>query len=351
MKFTTVNRIISKLQRDLGLTDINEGDIIEWAGEALGFIKAPALFQQNVAFMKVAGFEVDTPSGFQSVLQIKRYRGKAKTEEEFSEVPCSIKEDLEKFDCGETPTATKTDDCGCEKSGNAGYECKETKMLFGGAITTSLKYCETITKPVCGTCATETAYRPYFDMRTNFVPLLSAPAYVNNFSPVALSEHVFFNTLVCKEIDQSPYQNCEDEYTLVGDFGIKIRFSFKEGYIALAYIKNAIDEETGYPLVPDHTECLEAIGYYVQWKIAQRYAWSGREGYAYIANDKERLWLKYVKQARSDLRMPGTIDQMQNLLNTTHYLVPQQNVYENSFSRLGKKENRSYLQTGAYGRS
>ena len=37
--YTSVNTILSKFNRDLRGNDISESDIIEWIGEALGFMK------------------------------------------------------------------------------------------------------------------------------------------------------------------------------------------------------------------------------------------------------------------------------------------------------------------------
>jgi hypothetical protein len=35
IKYTSLDRILSKIGRDLGTEDIQENDIVEWSGEAL----------------------------------------------------------------------------------------------------------------------------------------------------------------------------------------------------------------------------------------------------------------------------------------------------------------------------
>ena len=71
-KYTSVDRIFSKLGRELRGTTLNETDIIEWIGEALGFMKIPELQQQAVAFIEVQNYEVNLPDCLQTVLQVAR---------------------------------------------------------------------------------------------------------------------------------------------------------------------------------------------------------------------------------------------------------------------------------------
>ena len=44
LQYTTLDRILSKLYRDLGLEEISETDVVEWAGEALEAIGAVTLY-------------------------------------------------------------------------------------------------------------------------------------------------------------------------------------------------------------------------------------------------------------------------------------------------------------------
>jgi len=328
MQYTGVNRIISKIYRDTNNADIDETNLIEWIGEALEFIKAPAMFEHHVAFLKVTGFETDIPKGFQMVTQLAKFNGKPDAKP--YEMPCSIQEDLERNKCS------------------------------AGNITVSAPVSKA--KENCGPCANgkidvDERTHFYFDMPWLYPDLKNSAQYRENFTPIRLANHTFFNTLVCKERDQSPYSlqpdtipfhanHSIDEYTIAGVMEKKLRFSFKEGHVALSYVKNAIDEETGYPLVPDNIYCITAIGYYVKWKIAEMYAWNAREGYDRLAQEYQALWLRYIKQAKNDLKMPSSIDQLQNMLEQTHHLFPQQNLYYGFFGNLGRREDRRFNDPG-----
>ena len=264
LQYTTVNRVIAKVYRDLKDIDLHETDAIEWIGEALEFLKVPQIQDQDVTCLKVENYETTFPVGFQMVLQIARYNG-----------------------------IEPINDCS--------------------------------------------------DDYSDYDSWTSSSFYQQYFSPVRLANNVFFKSVVCKEKRQIPYQdNCNDEYTIVGTTEKKIRFSFKTGDVALAYIKNALDKETGYPLVPDDVRYITAITYYLKWKIAQRYEWSGRQNYIRLAQDNERLWLKYARQAKNYMKMPKSIDEFQNLLDQTHYLIPRQGRYYGYFGNLGREESRRF---------
>ena len=47
INYTTVNRIFSKVSRDLGIDDFSESDVIEWAGEALEAIDAITMLAEK----------------------------------------------------------------------------------------------------------------------------------------------------------------------------------------------------------------------------------------------------------------------------------------------------------------
>jgi len=443
LQYTSVYRIISKIYRDTNQADIDESDLIEWIGEALEFIKAPEVFQHNVAFLRVQGYETDIPKGFKMVTQLAKYNGKPEKKYVY-EMPCMLREELERNRCRAEDTSTiitieekkwrhffpvqefahplyfyiGTEDKlvfqGRDFMFDTQAECQAHGLYISDvefpmipkpdgtserATNGFLKSrhhtgaCPPVTArsiyEICSVCKevivprqevrTTRAVAPvtpvvpatpdpcncekepidilerekfYFDTPYLYNALIAAPLYRENFSPIRLANHTFFNTLVCKEKDQSPYElhrnpyggynKTNEEYTLVGTAEKKIRFSFKEGHVALSYVKNAIDEETGYPLVPDNVYCISAIGYYVKWKMAEMYAWNGREGYDKLAQQYQVSWLRYIKMAKNDLKMPKSLDQLQNMLEQTHHLIPRHNMYYGFFGNLGRRENRSF---------
>ena len=59
--FTTVDRILAKLSRELSETDFNEQDVIEMIGEALDFLKVHAVLEPVVSFIEVKDYECPVP--------------------------------------------------------------------------------------------------------------------------------------------------------------------------------------------------------------------------------------------------------------------------------------------------
>lgn len=298
LQYTTVDRVLGKLAVELRGSDLNETDIIEWIGEAMDFLSMPEIQEEAVAFMEVKNFEVPVPDNLIMILQLSKYN---KEKEDICE---SCKQATEKEVEEECP------------------DCDEESAM--DCIFYDLEY------------------RPYFDMQWQYIPWTVSHYYKERFSPIRLSNHTFFNSIVCKEKNLYSTDCCEYEYTIVGTTEKKLRFSFQEGYVALSYIKSAIDSETGYPLIPDNVRHITAITYYVKWKIAEYNTWNGREGFRNLAQDSENKWLKYVKQAKNWTKMPKTVDQFQNLLEQSHYLIPRHNRYYKYFGNLGKAEKRKF---------
>lgn len=313
IQFTTIDRIFSKLSREINESDINESDIIEWVGEALDALKVYETQEQAVYFAEVKNFEVDLPKGFQMVLQVARnYNWKPEKKEDCYIKPEEIEEITE-----ECIKQQKEEILPCRKKMKCCNECDEN----------SFTECP--------------KYIPYFDMQWQYIPWTTSNHYKDNYIPVRLANNTLFNSIVCKEkTTYNAYcKDCdEDEYTIVGSFEKKLRFSFKEGYIALSYLRTMIDDETGYPLIPDDYRCINAITHYVMWRIAKKHVWNRREGFKTIADDNERLWLRYVKQAKNYFKMPKSIDQYQNLLEQSHYLIPRNRRYYGFFGNLGREE-------------
>lgn len=255
LQYTTVDRVLAKVHRDLRGINLNESDAIEWIGEALEFLKVRQIQEEAITPLQVVKYESDIPNGLQMIIQVSR--------------------------CNEA----LLDD----KKSNLSDICKE-----------------------------------------------------ENTTPIRLANGTFYNSIVCRNKDNTLYQNCEDEYTIVGITEKKLRFSFDSGYVLLSYIKNALDKKTGYPLVPDNASYMSAIVYYIKWKMAERYDWNGRRGAAQQAATAEKNWLKYARQAKNYMKMPKTLDDFQDLLEQTHYLIPRQKRYYGYFGKIGKEEKPAF---------
>lgn len=298
LQFTTVDRVIAKLHAAIRGTEINETDLIEWIGDALALLKTPQIQEEALAFLEVKNHHADMPEGFQMVIQIARSNNWVKN----SEGNCNIcpKEVIEKIE--EKPSL---------ESVPVVTDCQ-------GNLIGDYEYAY---------------YRPKFDLKWEYDPFYRSNYYRTNFTPVRLANSTLFNTLVCKNRDKVVYTGNEDEYTIVGTLKKRLRFSFKEGFIVMAYYKNAIDLETGYPLVPDNVNYINAIIFYLKWQIASLHVWNKREGYERIASDAEQKWLKYATQAKNWAKMPKSIDQYQNLLEQSYQLVPRHSRYHRFFGK------------------
>lgn len=295
MNFTTIDRILSKLYSELRGTDLNETDLIEWIGEALEFLKVYKTQAQYVSILSVENYQTKLPIGFQNVLQVARFND-------------DYEEDFEK----------------CLQEFKDVDESEEEPKIV-------VNNCDP-----CPDC-----YKPYFDMQWQYIDWTQHFIYKRYFTPVRLSNHTLFNTLVCKEKDfeQLYSESCSDEYTIVGVVNRHLRFSFKKGVAALAYLGVALDSDTGYPLVPDHISFITAVSHYVKFKIAERLDWNGRQGYAQKMKSNYDLWLKYARQAKNYAKMPKTIDEYQNNLERSHNLIPNHNSYYNYFGNLGREQH------------
>lgn len=318
LQYTSIDRIISKFHRDLRGTNVNESDMVEWIGEALEFLKVSQIQEQSIAFIEVENHHAEIPNGFQMVLQIarnnewvKENKDKCSPENIINEITQNNEDCLDCGDCNDNMLVT---DCN-------GYVIEDGEIVN---------------------------YIPYFDLKFDYQHWLKNRLYKSKYTPVRLSNHTLYNSIVCKQkVDECI--GCIDEYTIVGTTEKRIRTSFQEGSIAMAYLKNAIDEKTGYPLIPDEISYITAITYYIKWKISEWYQWNGRQGSESMAQDNERKWLKYCRQAKNNAKMPKSIDDFQDLLEQTHYLIPNHKKYYGFFGNLGKSQQLKFNMNISYG--
>lgn len=301
-QYTSMNTLLSKFHRDFRGIEFSETDAIEWVGEALGFMQVPSMQEEAVAFIEVKGYQCPIPSGLQFITQIARNN--------------EVKEDI----CPTDPTDPVNFVENGGPSDPVPVDCQGN--LVGDY---HLAY-----------------YRPYYDLKYEYSGWSSSTIRKEKFTPIRLSNHSFFNSLVCKESEGEDIYNNDcngDEYTIAGN---QIKLSFKEGMVALAYLRQAVDPETGYPMIPDDSSAMSAITYYFAWKLNERDAWSGREGAGQLAASAEQKWLKYIRQTNNKAMMPQGVDGYQDLLEEMHYLIPRKNKYYGFFGNLGKQEARPF---------
>jgi hypothetical protein len=329
IKYTSLDRILSKIGRDLGTEDIQENDIVEWSGEALEAIGAVTLYEEAVAFIEVKNHQCDLPSGLHSIIQIARnncFQGFKESLDE-SLCPKKIVQELS------TNDDIHIQPCNCPQENPC--SCNGPKVDY------TLLDCEG--KPITGYDIAY--YRPYFDLQYEYYGWCNSSFYRSCYSPVRLSNNTFFNSLVCQENDtdiKNLYQTYHntDEYTIIK--GETLRFSFQEGSIALSYLRQVVDSETGYPMIPDHYSYITAITKYVTMKIMERDFYAGRDGSQARLMKAESDWQWYCGQAANLAMMPKGIDQHQNILEQRQYILPRMRNYYSFFGKMSRPESRKW---------
>lgn len=316
-QYTSIERIFSKLVRDMG-GGFDEGDVIEWTGEALEHIGAVPYYEEAVAFIEVKNHQAPLPNGLHQITQLARNN--------------CWKKGAEDNLCA----ATILSECGYpgpggNNCGTPGNPCPPNSLPIpldcnGSPIVEyELAY-----------------YRPYFDLQAEYYVLGNTGTYRNCFTPIRSATGNFFlsNSLKNDGTDQSVHQyGGTDEYTVIRKE--MLRFSFRDGHICLAYTRQPVDSN-GYPMIPDAVEYHEAIVSYIVYKMAQKELRAGREGAIgrmQIARDD---WHWYCKQARNMDLMPYGIDEHQNLYDSRTRLLPNNRQYYSFFGKMARPEVRKW---------
>lgn len=300
-QYVSMDRIFTKLGRDIG-NDIPETDVIEWTGEALGFIGAVKNREEAVSFIEVINHQCDLPLGIHAIIQIARNNNWSRTDS------CSPKAIVE--------------------------ELVVEEVISGVPVAIDAQGMPLNAYDVA-------YYRPFFDLRLEVNGWSNSAVYRRQFTPVRLATNTLFNSLVCRYKDSSlNIGTGKDEYKIV--LGKYARFSFSSGQVAIAHLRQVRDPETGYPMIPDNESYTTAIVEYINMKRQWRNANLGREGALGLYDRAVTNWHWYCKQAGNVDKMPYGIDEHQNLLDQRSYLIPQQNRYYGFFGNLNAPNNTIY---------
>ena len=105
-----------------------------------------------------------------------------------------------------------------------------------------------------------------------------------------------------------------------------------EGYVKISYLTPYHDEE-GLPLIPDKPSYFEAIYWYIAMKLLYIDYFTGRKP-QHIYYDAKRSWNFYRQQAYAECLMPNE-NEIENIKNTWHTLMPELESYSTYFSTTG----------------
>lgn len=281
-EFVTLDRVLATVQRNLKEEDVSEENIIEWAGEALEELYRKGSLQECVTVAMVENYSVTMPRGFKYISAVLK---NISTE---PVTPKIIFEELDK-------------DSSCDRIHAITY-----------FLSVGNDY-DTVLRKDPG----HTLYGiplPFIDLPLSFGSWYASHTCQSKFSRVYLSESKFFKSKVQHSEFTLPEHPCGDrpEYTLQGN---TIKFSFEKGQVAISYTKIPVDPESGWPLVPDNQAYINAIFYYIKWKLSEMYSWTGRPGFQNEADRAAALWGKYAAQARVKTIKIRTRDEMDFIIN------------------------------------
>lgn len=296
INYVSVDTILAKLQRDLQREGISVNDVVEWVGEAVQALGGQIALEPAIRFAEVKNFTCKLPNLLKMVIQIaKNNEYEGATLVTSANVIASPEE---------TPDVGVLID-------DQGVPIEDYNIAF---------------------------YRPYFDLIGEFT--IGNLGKLPKFTPVRLTNHTFFDTLVCKEQNwEDIYSTCQDEYNIQDGM---LRFSFPTGQVAIAYLRLKVDCN-GYPMIPDTYSGITAVTKYVTMKLMELDFYAGRQGSEGRLAKAESDWHWYCKQYGNEAMMPKTVDEWELLLKQRNYIIPRINRYENFFGNLGHTENRNFM--------
>lgn len=267
-KYVSSSTIISKVIRDLGVTDINKSDMIEWIGEAIQAIGTNGMKEESVMFLEIANHVADLPSEVSEVVKVYRNH-------KYDIGDCVLP--LEAAVEDEHPVEIHDVTCGCDIIPDEDLP----------------------------------RWTRRFERRWEYLDWDVSPLRTNRFTPIALSSAILFSGVTCEAINEGLSACSGDEYQLQN--GV-IKTNFPTGQVAIAYRHTPLDSE-GYPMIPDLYSVQAAITHYISYKLFARMWYQGREGMSDKMQWADREYQFYVKQAKNDTWMLYGIDEHQNMIN------------------------------------
>jgi|694.fasta_scaffold48943_12 hypothetical protein len=155
----------------------------------------------------------------------------------------------------------------------------------------------------------------------------------SNSLPMRYTGDPFFINLHCSECPNLS-SSCDITYKLNNNY---IYTSFDEGEVLLSYTAFPVDDR-GFPLVPDDEAFVEALEWYVAYRIAYKLWLNDRlsdKKLQFI--NKEKDW--YMGKAITRTKRL-TKDQLESWKNMTLRLIPKINEHATQFKSRGEQQNR-----------
>ena len=275
-KLTSINTIITKIVRDLGLgnQDIPYQDYIEWIAEALKQIGAYNQFEEKEDTIDIHNYSGELPCDFYKLVRLRS---------------------------------------GCNKA-------TQSSNPF-----TDDTYQNMLDKSCTGTV-------DYTKLSPSEWEALSNPAeprmltdYKDDTTSVQLNKHLFGN-VAANSLSESDY-NIQANKVIVG---------FQEGVMTIQYIRIAVDED-GFPMVPDDVGYDTALFWYCAYHISMRNPQLLPNQRMRDMEYCRQMWNKYCGQARAYSNMPD-IHQIENLKNTLWRTIRDKSASITDYTDIGFKQ-------------
>lgn len=150
---------------------------------------------------------------------------------------------------------------------------------------------------------------------------------------------------VCSRNGKLTSTVCGTNYSNTIQYDIKPGYLFAnvpEGWVKLSYHAIYTDDE-GMPMIPDNASYFEAVYWYVTMKLSYpKYLNNTMPQHVY--HDMRMSWNFYRRQAYAESIMPNQ-DELENIKNTWHTLVPEFNSGDTFLSTTGDRQeiyNQNY---------
>jgi hypothetical protein len=127
---------------------------------------------------------------------------------------------------------------------------------------------------------------------------------------------------------------CDDTYRINKGF---VFTSFETGTIQFAYESFPVDDN-GFPLIQDEPAAIEAMAWYIAFKLAYKMFIGGRmprPTFDYIRSEKDWYVGKAISKAKG-----LSLDQVESLKNQTVRIIPKTNAHGTQFGNIGMQERR-----------
>ena len=295
LKMTTSKSVIAKIIADLDLNedDIRITDIRNWIGEALERIGSVNQLEHKVATIELNDYQAKLPCDLHRLNSVA-----------YSSQSCGGWVPMKKATGSFSVYAGK-----CEN-------CSDCKMLIK-----------------------DIDLLPIVKNMYNLVTDAEALAKLNEDENLRQTLSALINQhTYCSKNGQKQNLANDMNYSNTVQYDIKPGYLYsniRNGFVRLSYHAIYTDEE-GMPMVPDNASYLEAIYWYVAMKLMYPKYLSGSMP-QHIYYDIKKNWAFYCGQAYAQSLMPNQ-DEMEDIKNTWHTLVPEIREHDTFLSTLGDEQ-------------